>query len=146
MDTESVHRLRVVIARLARRLNVSATHEGLTPTQASVLGWAVKLGPVSGPELVETEGIHPTMLSRVVTRLDELGLIERLPNPNDARIIMIRGTQQGAATHNRIKAERAAIVSACVDELDSDEAAAILAALPALESLAERLQATRAYV
>jgi DNA-binding MarR family transcriptional regulator len=140
VDIESVHRLRVVIARLARRLNVSATHEGLTPTQASVLGWAVKLGPVSGPELVETEGIHPTMLSRVVTRLDDLGLIERLPDPNDARIILIRGTPEGAAKHNRIKADRAAIVSACVDELDDDEAAAILAALPALESLAERLQ------
>ena len=85
------------------------------------------------------------MLSRVVTRLDELGLIERLPNPDDARIIMIRGTREGAAKHNRIKAERAAIVSACVDELDGAEVAAILVALPALESLAERLQAAREY-
>lgn len=144
MDVDSVNRLRVVIGRLARNLNASATREGLTPTQASILGFAVKLGPVGLPQLLEIEGIHPTMLSRVVGRLDELGLIKRMPDPADARGVLVKGTRRGAATHSRIKAERAAAVSECVDSLGKERADILLEALPVLEALAEALRKSAA--
>ena len=38
MDDETVIRLRRVVLRLARQLNAASVGEGLTPTQASVLG------------------------------------------------------------------------------------------------------------
>ena len=47
MDDDGVTRLRRVIARLARQLNSSATGQGLTPSQASVLALVVARGPVS---------------------------------------------------------------------------------------------------
>jgi DNA-binding MarR family transcriptional regulator len=140
MDAETVIRLRQVIVRLARRLNASATHEGLTPSQASVLGLIAGGGPLGHPELAQLEGLNPTMLSRVVGRLDEEGLIRRVPNPADLRSVSVEITPKGQATHQRIKAQRAAVVSACVDRLDRGEQDILVAALPALEALAVELQ------
>ena len=69
MDNDTVIRLRRVVLKLARQLNAASREEGLTPTQASVLGIATVRGPLSLAELTELEGINPTMLSRVVGAL-----------------------------------------------------------------------------
>src|SRR6266566_1109843 len=99
MDSDAVIRLRRVVLKLARQLNAASREEGLTPTQASVLGITTMRGPLSLAELTEIEGINPTMLSRVIGKLDEYGLPD-------------------------------------------GEQAALLAALPALENLAEDLRDT----
>ncbi|PZS27145.1 MAG: hypothetical protein DLM58_19220 [Pseudonocardiales bacterium] len=57
-----------------RRLNDSAAHEGLTITQASILGLLAGRGEVSLSELVRLEAINPTMLSRVVGKIESAGL------------------------------------------------------------------------
>jgi DNA-binding MarR family transcriptional regulator len=135
MDAEAVTRLRAVISKLARRLNASATHEGLSPTQASILSLIVSQGPIGLPRLVEIEGVHPTMLSRVVGKLVDAGLIRRSQDPDDQRSVLVEATRLGRSTHVRIKAQRAAVVSAFVGELTPEHAAALEAALPALEAL-----------
>ena len=50
-DTETLSKLRGVISKLARELNATATDEGLTPTQASVLGLITFRGPLGLTEL-----------------------------------------------------------------------------------------------
>lgn len=139
MDADAVIRLRRVVGRLSRELNTSATDEGLTPTQASVLGLVAARGPLSLAALNDLERINPTMLSRVVGKLDTAGLIRRLPDPDDLRVASVEATPDGTAAHERIKAQRTAVVAACVAELPARHAAAIIAALPALEALAEQL-------
>src|ERR1700751_1732411 len=91
MDAELVARLRGVIPRLARQLNETSTGEGLTPTQYSVLALVRVRGPLGLAELTELEGLNPTMLSRIVKVLDELGLIRRLPDPSDMRAARLGG-------------------------------------------------------
>ena len=140
MDTDEVIRLRRSIGHLARQLNTSATDEGLTPTQASVLGLVTGRGPIGLPELARLEHLNPTMLSRVVGRLDEEGLISRTPDPDDLRSITVEVTAQGRDTHTRIKAQRAEAVSRAVRRLPADERAALISALDALEHLAAELQ------
>lgn len=148
MDADGVTRLRGVISRLARQLNASSTGEGLTPSQASVLALVVFRGPLSLAELSDLEGLNPTMLSRVVGRLMELELIRRIPDPADLRSASVVSTPAGQEVDRRVKAQRAAVVSECVDQLPEDQEQALSAALPALEALAETLrnsarQATR---
>src|SRR5579863_5922375 len=75
MEEDSVIRLRRAVLRLARQLNAASVGEGLTPTQASVLGIVTHRGPLGLTELTEIEGLNPTMLSRVVGKLDSFGLI-----------------------------------------------------------------------
>jgi DNA-binding MarR family transcriptional regulator len=140
MDADGVTRLRGVIARLARQLNTSSTAEGLTPSQASVLALVVYRGPLSLSELADLEGLNPTMLSRVVGRLQELELIRRIPDPADLRSASVMSTPEGQKVDGRVKAQRAAVVSQCVDQLSEQDEQALSAALPALEALAEALK------
>jgi len=71
-----VTRLRVALARLARRLR---KHElaGLTPTQLAALATVERSGPMRLGDLAAAEGIAPSTLTRLVTALEESGLVRR---------------------------------------------------------------------
>jgi DNA-binding MarR family transcriptional regulator len=141
MDADSVIRLRRVVLGLARRLNAASVGEGLTPAQASVLGIVAHRGPLGLAELTELEGLNPTMLSRVIGKLDTFGLIQRLRDPHDFRAARVEATPDGQQAWQRISAQRAKIISQCVAGLPAEQEVALAGALPALENLAERLQA-----
>jgi DNA-binding MarR family transcriptional regulator len=141
-DTETLSKLRGVISKLARELNATATGEGLTPTQASVLGLIAFRGPLGLTELAQLEGLNPTMLSRVVGKLTELGLIQRDPNPDDLRAIQVEATDAGRELHERVKLLRTEAIGACLDQLPTESAQIIIDALPALEELAQAMRAT----
>ncbi len=140
MDADRVIRLRGVILRLARQLNASSTGEGLTPSQASVLALVVFRGPLSLAALADLEGLNPTMLSRVVGRLLELELIRRIPDPTDLRSASVVSTPAGQDVDRRVKSQRAAALSECVDQLTDEQEQALFDALPALEDLANTLK------
>ena len=142
-DTETLSRLRGVISKLARELNATATDEGLTPTQASVLGLISFRGPLGLTELAQREGLNPTMLSRVVGRLTELRLIQRDSNPNDLRAVRVEATDAGRQLHERVKLLRTAAIGTCLDQLPEESARTIVDALPALEELAAALREFR---
>ena len=136
MDDEQAVLLRRVILRLARSFNSSATDEDLTPTQASVLGVVAGRGPVLLAEVARVENLNPSMASRVIGALDERGLIERTPDPNDLRAATLAVTEMGRAVHRRIKERRAAVIRSSAERLTPEEHEALVQALPALESLA----------
>jgi DNA-binding MarR family transcriptional regulator len=142
MDNDTVIRLRRVVLRLARQLNAALPPEELTPTQASVLAVIVGRGPLSLAELTEIEGINPTMLSRVIGKLDSFGLIERLRDPDDFRAARVEATPEGRRRYESISAQRSAVISECVDGLPAEQEVALIAALPAFENLAEELRTT----
>lgn len=139
-DTEAITRMRAVIGRLARQLNATATGAGLTPTQASVLGLINLRGPLGLAELTELEGLNPTMLSRVVSRLGELELISREQDPDDLRAVRVATTPKGDEVSARIRAQRTETVTHCLDRLPPDTVRTLVDALPALEALAEELR------
>ena len=139
METDDVVRLRRAVVRLARQLNTSATDEGLTPTQASVLGLIVGRGPVSPSELAQAEHLNPTMLSRVIGRLEELELISRSPGSEDARSFALSVTRAGKRVHERIKAQRSAVLADGVEALPAPSQAVLERALPVLEQLVAEL-------
>ncbi|MEJ1229789.1 MAG: MarR family transcriptional regulator [Galbitalea sp.] len=132
-----------MINKLSRQFNLSATDEGLTPAQASCLGVIDGGGPLSLTELTRIEGLHPTMMSRVVGKLDELGLVRRVANPDDLRSAVVEMTETGRQTHERIKAARGKVASEYLNRLSEEDRVAILAVLPALEALAQELRFAR---
>ncbi len=99
-------------------------------------------GPLSLAELTEIEGINPTMLSRVIGKLDSYDLIKRLRDPDDFRAARVEVTPKGRSVYERIAAQRSAVISESVRGLPASQQAALLAALPALENLAEDLRDT----
>lgn len=146
MDAELVTRLRGVISRLARQLNETSTGEDLTPTQYSVLALVRVRGPIGLGDLTELEGINPTMLSRVVKALDERGFVRRLPDPRDMRAARLEATPAGRRVHDRVRAQRTQVLSGCLERLPPETAEALLAAVPAMEALAEAVKTAPARV
>jgi DNA-binding MarR family transcriptional regulator len=138
-DPDAAARLRRVISRLARAMNRSSSTEELTPTQASVLGVIVARGPVRSAVLAELEGLNPTMLSRVMGALEQKGLIVRTPASADQRGVLGQATDAGREKSARILEQRAAALVDTVSALPPETAAAVLAALPALEELTDAL-------
>jgi len=139
VDLDVSARLRGVVMRLSRQLNASATHEGLTPSQASALGLITFRGPLSLSELAGIEGLNPTMVSRIVGKLDELGLISRRQNPQDLRSALVEITDAGRQANERVRGERSKVLSTCFEQLSAADQDAVVTALPALEALAEQL-------
>jgi DNA-binding MarR family transcriptional regulator len=140
MDDDGAIRLRRVISKLARELNTSSTGAGLTPSQASVLALIVARGPLGLSELGELERLNPTMLSRVVSRLHAMELIDRIPDPADLRSASVASTAAGKRIDQQIKARRAAAVSECLKLLTAGQVDTLTEALPALEALADVMQ------
>jgi DNA-binding MarR family transcriptional regulator len=141
MDSDSVIRLRRVVLGLARRLNAASVGEGLTPAQASVLAVVTNRGPLGLAELTEIEGLNPTMLSRVVGKLDSFGLVRRWRDPDNYRATLVEVTPDGESTWQRISAQRAKLISECVAWLPAEQETALTTALTALENLSEGLRA-----
>jgi DNA-binding MarR family transcriptional regulator len=139
MDFEAVDLLRGVVARLARQLNATSTAEGLTPTQSSVLGVIVSRGPMKLATISEIEGLNPTMLSRVVTRLYDAHLITRDADPSDLRTATVSATTVGRRMHRRIKAQRSSVLSRRMSMLTDEQQATLISALPALQALSAEL-------
>jgi DNA-binding MarR family transcriptional regulator len=136
VDPDGVARLRAAVGRLERRLNAAARESGLTPTQMWVLAAVVRHGSVGISELAASEALNPTMLSRVIGKLDDAGLIKRVPDPADRRAALIEPTVTGRRVKQRIQEERTAALAARLTLLSREQEAAVLAALPALETLA----------
>jgi DNA-binding MarR family transcriptional regulator len=141
MDADSVIRFRRVTLGLARRLNAVSAGEGLSPTEASVLDLVAYRGSLGLAELTEIEDLNPTTLSRVVGKLDSFGLIRRLRDPEDFRAARVEVTPDGQQAWQHISAQRAGIISECMAGMPAEEEAALAAALPALENVAEGLKA-----
>lgn len=144
MDEDDVMRLRKSINRLARQLHAHPSSEGLTPTQASVLGLIAGYGSFSLSEIAEIEDLNPTMLSRIVAHLESRDLIQRLPDPDDGRVVRVSITEQGAGVHEKIKDERTELIYKCTTHLTPRQTAALVRAIPSLEALTYEVQrATR---
>ncbi len=146
LDAEDVARLRVALARIARALDRQSRGHALTRTQASVLGTAARLGPIRISELAEIEGINPTMLSRIVAKLEDEGLLQRHADPDDRRAALVEPTAEGRALQERLRDERTRLLAEHLAALPQEHAAELLAALPSIEALAAALVSAKASV
>lgn len=136
IDEETVIRLRSAVMRIGRQMRTASGDEGLTSTQSGVLATLVRGGPMRAGDLAEAEAINPTLLSRVLAHLEERGLVERGPDPDDARCTRVAAAAAGRRLLGRLRARRAEILLARIERLPAERAAALHAALPALEDLA----------
>jgi DNA-binding MarR family transcriptional regulator len=141
-DEEDVARLRIALARISRHLDRHARGDALTRTQTSVLGTVIRLGPMRISELAEVEGVNPTMLSRIVAKLEDAGLLRRRPDPADGRAALVEITEEGRAVGLRLRTERTRLLTARLTTMPGTHADDLLSALPALEALAAALAMT----
>jgi DNA-binding MarR family transcriptional regulator len=139
-DTDlSPARLRTAVARMARRLRPTAAAGSLTATEVDMLVVAEKHGPARMSDLASFCGLNPTMLSRMVPKLEEAGLLRRQADPTDGRVWRVEATRKARTLLERVRTERNDALSKLMDNLDDQERQAIAAATPVLEKLADRM-------
>lgn len=141
--TDDAVRLRMLIARFGRRLERTRAGASLTSAETTVLTTVSRCGPIGISELAAAEGINPTMLSRVIRRLEGAGYVVRREDPNDRRAATVATTAFGRRLQERIRAERSDALSTQLSALSGDERAVVHAALPLLERIAEQLKDRR---
>jgi DNA-binding MarR family transcriptional regulator len=114
-----------VFARLPTSLKMSFS-------SLATLGTLRRRGPVRLTELVASENVTQPAMTQIVTRLQDRGLVQRLPDPTDGRAVLVGLTDEGLRVISERAAEKSAQLIRRVDGLSPDDQRAIAAALPAL--------------
>ena len=135
-QTDLAVRLRLVIARTARRLRQEAGEE-LSPSQAAALATLDRHGPLTPSELAVRERIQRPTATRVIARLEEAGLVDRTADPEDRRSCVVGLTPAGRALLVRVRMRKDAYLSRRLRDLDADERATLDRAAAILERVLE---------
>jgi DNA-binding MarR family transcriptional regulator len=77
--------LRVVVAKLNRRLREQAHAGDFTNAQKSVLLWLERNGPATVSMLARAEGVRPQSMRITVSALEAAGVVSGKPDPEDGR-------------------------------------------------------------
>jgi DNA-binding MarR family transcriptional regulator len=109
----------------------------LSRTAASVLATLRDTGPRRITDLAEREAIAQPTVTTLVGRLERDGFVERRPDPDDARAVLVRLTRPGLDRLNEMRAAREVLLEARLAALTDDEREVLAAALPVLDKLME---------
>jgi DNA-binding MarR family transcriptional regulator len=140
VEADALSQLSASLRRITRRIDRQVSVGGLTSTEVSVLASITGRGPLGLGDLAAHEGINPTMLSRVIGKLEAADLVRRQSSIADRRAIEVVATRKGARMRERLQAERSRLLAERLAELPPEMASLIVTAAPALESLAAALQ------
>ena len=133
-DEELAARLRLAVGRLNRRIRID-DKESLPPLQLSTLVTVENHGPLRLSELARREAVTAPTMSRVLTALDDAGLVCRAADPGDARGVLISISASGVSRLAELRSHRTALIARRLDRHDEQPRRALEAALPALEAL-----------
>jgi DNA-binding MarR family transcriptional regulator len=135
-DVELAARLRIVVTRLARRLRQEA-ESGATPSQLAALATIDRMGPLTLKELAAHERVQPPTMTRIVTRLEEEGLVVREVDSSDRRVARVRVSPEGGRALHRSRTRKAAFLARRLSSFRPDEREALEEALDLLERIME---------
>ena len=109
---------------------------GLSLTAAATLATLERSGPSRLTWLAIREGVTQPAMTQLIARLEDAGLVDRAADPADGRVVQVRITADGRAMLAGRRALRAERVAGLLDRLSPDARAALAAALPAMDALA----------
>lgn len=127
-------RLRLAVTRLNRQLRRQVAG-GLTPSQIATLATADRLGTPTLGALAAAELVQPPSMTRTVAALEAAGMLERLVDPADGRIVRVRTTAEGRRTMQRIRSMRTALLAQRLGLLTDEERRRLAEVVPLLERL-----------
>ena len=134
--TELAARLRLAIARTARRLRQEAGTD-LSAALTAALATVETRGSLTPSELAELEHVRRPTATRIVARLEEEGLIDRAADPDDGRASLLSVSRDGRDLLRRLRGRKNAYLARRLRELDDGEVEALERAAEVLERLLE---------
>jgi DNA-binding MarR family transcriptional regulator len=135
-DIALASHLRIAVARTARRLR-QESGTGLSPTLTAALATVERHGPLTPSELAARERVQRPTVTRILSTLDELGLIARAADPGDRRSSLVTVTPAGRALLAAARTRKDAFLSERLDALDAEDRATLERAAALLEGMLE---------
>jgi DNA-binding MarR family transcriptional regulator len=129
-------RLHSAAIHLLRRLRRQDDAGGLSAPRLSALSVVVAVGPIAVGELAAAEQVRVPTISRLVDALEEDGLVRRVPDPGDRRIVRVEATAAGRALLQAGRRRRIAALAKDIGALSAKDRKALIGAIPLLERLA----------
>jgi DNA-binding MarR family transcriptional regulator len=108
----------------------------LTESQLFTLGSIDVYGPLRLSDLAMRERVSAPTATRLVTSLEERGLVRKQSNPDDRRSTLLAVTPAGRRTLDRARSARTVELTRRLERLDAGDLRAVIAVLPVLEQLA----------
>ena len=91
-------------------------------------------------ELAASEGLNPTMVSRIVSHLEAAELVSRSSDASDARVVHLAATEKGRVLCEEMRNERTDALLFALEKLPKDQRNELISALPAFETLVATLR------
>lgn len=124
-----------LIGRLGRlRAHISRAHEavfqrhGLNSASFDLLATLRRSGPpfrLSPSELLETMMITSGTMTNRIDQLEKLGLVERLPHPEDRRALLVALTEKGRAVIDAAVTDHVANQHRLIEALTAEDSTAL---------------------
>lgn len=98
--------------QIALRLEQEFRQEPVIACEAHVVSFLGSYAPAPVGELLRVFGHKASTMTSILDRLEEAGLVERVPNPEDRRSVHVGLTPEGAALARRLRRR--------IEDLESD--------------------------
>ena len=129
------HELRETLGRFMRRLRAEY---GFPLSQLTVLGRLDRKGPLSISDLAAAERVRPQSMAQTVRELENAGLVQRRPDPDDGRRSFVELTPDGRRALEADRRHREGWLARVLEEdLSAEERALLRDALPLLQRAAD---------
>lgn len=120
---------------LLRRLRREDDAIGITSPRLSALSVVVFGGPLTLGQLAAAEQVKPPTMTRIVTGLEQDGLVQRRPDASDGRLTQIHATAKGRRILTAGRAQRVQTLAAAVRSLDRQSRTELESGVRVLECL-----------
>jgi DNA-binding MarR family transcriptional regulator len=138
--TQVANELRIVLGRIVRRLRQGHEAGELSLSELSVLARLERHGSLPAGVLAEQERISPQAMTAILAVLEDRGLAARDADARDGRRVSMSVTTAGKTLlAGRRSGNAQRMAQALEEELTAAERQELLAAIPLLERLANRL-------
>ncbi len=136
-DRTLAAQLRLAVVRLNRRLRAQRSEDRtVTLTQLSALSTLDKCGPMCPGELAAKERVQPPSMTRVISALEDSGLVTRSPHPTDGRQTVIEASAAGQVYVATEVSARERWLDERLAELGEDERAVLRRAAEIIDRMA----------
>ncbi|MEY9875843.1 DNA-binding MarR family transcriptional regulator [Streptacidiphilus sp. MAP12-33] len=88
-----------------------------------------RTGPVGVKALAQAMGIDSSTVTRQVAPLVDCGLVDRVPNPDDGRAVLLELSEQGRGRLSEVRASRQELMRMLLDDWPREEQESFVALL-----------------
>ena len=136
-DGDSVsERLALLFLQLVRTVRQLSPDTGLSSAAVLTLHRLLVTGPQRMSAMAQLEGLTRSAITQMIGRLEREGYVQRSSAGDDGRGVVVEATEAGREFVARRRQERTALFAQLLERLEPAENAALAAAIPALQRLA----------